>query len=103
MSMMPARISTGSALQPSINFFRSGSSCATGICHPAAFALDSALHTFETAVFHDVSLTNSNPVSPIFLSAGKHGVAQTLAYAPPEGRKAQGVEFQIAKEVKRVN
>ena len=65
MSMMPARISSGSALQFSINFFRSGSSCAAGICHPAASAPHSAPSVLKTSLFPEDSCTCSNPVSPI--------------------------------------
>ena len=65
MSMMPERISTGSALQPSINLIRSGSSCATGICHPAASAPHSAPLVLKTSLFPEDSCTCSNPVSPI--------------------------------------
>ena len=65
IEQIAARIGAGKLLHASINFCRSGSSCATGICHPAASTLDSALHTFETTVFPDVFCTYSNPSSPI--------------------------------------
>ena len=79
MSMMPARISTGSAPQPSINFFRSGSSCATGRCHPAASAPHSAPRVLETSLFPVVSFVSSSPVSPIEMNARGCAGSQELA------------------------
>ena len=79
MSMMPARISTGSALQPSLNFFRSGSSCATGRCHPGASAPHSAPHVLETSLFPVVSFVSSSPVSPIEMNARGCAGSQELA------------------------
>ena len=77
MSRMPERISSGSALQPSINFFRSGSSCATGICHPAAFAPHSAPLVLKTSLFPEDSCTCSNPSSPIV------SLCRVLQICPP--------------------